>query len=352
MMNLKSIMIGAALLAGVGGYAHDFSVTLDGQRLFFDVTNKVKRTAMVTYKGSITDKQEADVAGVVEIPSKVKHNDVVYEVTAIGQKAFANAKRLKGVVIPSGIKSIGDFAFEGCDSLGSIVFPGNAVTLGQGVFFQCPLIEHVTVGSDWKNIDLAMFRWSDRLTTIHIPAKIEKIQGLKKLSALKSVTVDVNNGKFASHGNMLYSKDGSVLYACPRAYNGKVVVKEGTTDVHPGALIDCAGITAVDFPATLKVVSFQETSRMKGLEYILMRSETPIHTAYRNGTGCFLFQVASKNVEIIVPAAAKNAYLAALATETGEYAIKQSGGIPYLVSETDMPVKKSVKGVKNFNKYN
>lgn len=352
MMNLKTIIIGAALLAGVGGYAHDFSVTLDGQRLFFDVTNKVKKTAMVTYKGSITDKQEVDVAGVIEIPSKVKHNNVVYEVTAIGQKAFANAKRLKGVVIPSGIKSIGDFAFEGCDSLGSIVFPGNAVVLGQGVFFKCPVIETVTVGSDWKNIDLAMFRWSDKLASLNIPAKIEKIQGLKKLTGLKSVTVDPNNGKFASYNNMLYSKDGSVLYACPRAHSGKVVVKEGTTNIHPGALIDCAGITALDFPATLKSVSFQETSRMKGLEYILMRSETPIYTAYRNGTGCFLFQVASKDVQIVVASKAKGRYLEALATETGEYATKQSSGIPYLVTEVEMPGKKNVKGVKNFDKFN
>lgn len=351
MMSLRTIMMGALLLAGVGGYAHDFSVTLDGQQLFFEITNKAKKTAMVTYKGRIADKVESEVAGMVEIPSKVKHNNVVYEVTAIGQKAFAGAKHLKGVVIPSGISRIGDFAFEGCDSLGSIVFPGNAVTLGQGVFFGCQQIEHVTIGSDWKSIDLAMFRWSSKLTTIHIPAKIEKIQGLKKLTALKSVTVDVNNGKFASHDNMLYSKDGSILYACPRAYGGKVVVREGVTTVLAGALIDCAGITAIDFPSTLKVVSFQETSRLKGLEYILMRAETPVHTAYKDGVGKFLFQTSVKDVQIVVPATVRNAYLAVMATEAGEYATKQSGGIPYLVEETEMPVKKSVKGVKNFNKY-
>ena len=350
-MKLRTFVIGMSLLAGLGASAHDFTVTLNGQRLFFDITNKVKKTAMVTYQGSIADKLEPELTGMVEIPSKVKHNNVVYEVTAIGQKAFANAKHLKGVVIPSGITTIGDFAFEGCDSLGSIVFPGNVVTLGQGVFFKCPMIEHVTIGSDWKSIDLSMFRWSDKLEVLNIPAKIEKIQGLKKLTGLKAVTVDSNNGKFAAFDNMLYSKDGTVLYACPRGYNGIVVIREGTTTIHPGALMDCAGITAIDFPSTLEKVSFRETSRMNGLEYILMRSEKPIHTAYKDGKGLFLFQLATADVEIVVPSKAKNAYVDAMAIGTGEYTANQSEEIPYLVQDTQMPTKKNIKGVKNFDKY-
>lgn len=350
-MNVKSLLTGALLLVGAGAYAHDFSVTLDGQRLFFDITNKTKKTAIVTYQGSIADKLEPELTGTVEIPAKVRHNDVVYEITAIGQKAFANAKHLKGVVIPSGIVSIGDFAFEGCDSLCSVVFPGNVVSLGQGIFFRCPMIENVTIGSDWVSANLALFRWSDKLTTINIPAKIEKIQGLKKLTGLKSVTVDPNNGKFSSHNNMLYSKDGSILYACPRAYGGKVSVKEGTSKIHSDALIDCENITALDFPVTLKEVSFRETSRMKNLEYILLRAETPVITAYRGGTGKFLFQTVAKNVQILVLSKAKSSYLAAMATEAGEYATKVSDGIPYFVPETEMPTKKRIKGVKNFDDY-
>lgn len=350
-MRIKTFLAGILLLAGTGVSAHDFTVTRNGQRLFFDITSKSKKTAMVTYQGSIIDKLEPEVAGIIEIPSKVKHNHVVYEVTAIGQKAFANAKHLKGIVIPSGVETIGDFAFEGCDSLESIVFPGNVTTLGQGVFFKCPMIEHVTIGSDWKNIDLSMFRWSDRLTDINIPAKIEKIQGLKKLTGLKSVTVDPNNGTFASYDNMLYSKDGSILYASPRGCRGKVVVREGTTTIHPGALTDCVKITALDFPATLEKVSFRETARMKGLVYILMRSETPIHTAYKEGEGKFLFQLANADVEIIVPSKVKNAYVNALPAGAGEFTVGQSEKIPYLVKETEMPAKKQVKGVKNFDKY-
>lgn len=349
-MKLKSLILGISLLAGVGAYAHDFSATVDGQKLYFDITNKAQKTVAVTYNGSIADKKTPELTGTVEIPSKVKHNNVVYRVTAINQKTFANANRLQGIVIPSGVESIGDFAFENCDSLTSVVFPGNPVTLGQGVFFNCPAIANVTIGSDWKSVDFAMFRWSRKLTSVTIPAKIEKMQGVKKLKYLESITVDPNNAKFSSTGGMLYSKDGSIYYACPRAFSGKVVISEGVTKVLDGALIDCVDVTAIDFPSSLQTVSFRETSRMKGLENIVMRADKPINTGYINGAGKYFFQLANPKTQIVIPASAKKLYESALSTEAGEYS-ESIGGIPYMVSQGELPTKKSLKGVKNFEKY-
>lgn len=338
------------MFAGVGAYAHDFTATVKGQRLYFEITSKTKKTVAVTYNGSRADRKSPDIEGIVEIPAKIRHNGIVYEVNAIGQKAFADADRLKGVVIPSGVESIGDFAFEDCDSLQSVVFPGNPVNLGQGIFFRSPAIENVTIGSDWKNIDFTMFRWSDRLTSVTIPAKIEKIQGIKKLVALKTISVDPNNKKFASSGGMLYSKDGATLYACPRAYAGTAKVKEGVTKVLGGALIDCPAITSIDLPATLQSISFRETSRMKNLANIILRSETPVITGYIGQSGRFFFQLANPKAEIIVLSSAKERYLSDLATAAGEYS-ERIGAVPYAVSISELPTKKNFKAVKNFDKY-
>lgn len=346
-MKLRTILLGICLFAGVGAYAHDFTATVDGQRLYFDITSKTKKTVAVTFNGSIADKKAPELSGTVEIPSKVKHEDVVYEVKEIGPKAFANANRLKGIVMPTGVDEIGDFAFENCDSLQNVIFPGNPVKLGQGVFFKCPSIASVTIGSDWKTVDFAMFRWSDLLTSLSIPARVEKIQGIKKLKGLVSVNVDPNNRKFSSADGMLYSKDGLTFYACPRAYKGKVSLKEGVTKILDGSLIDCVGVTAISFPASVRNVSFRETSRMEGLEYIVMRGEKPIDTGFINGTGKFLFLLANPATEIIVLSSAKKAYTEALATEAGEYA-ETADGIPYTVIVAELPTKKSIKGVKNF----
>lgn len=349
-MKFKTAIALMLLTATFGAKAHDFSTTIDGQRLYFDITNKSKRTAAVTYNGSITDRKENKLSGKVKIPSKVKHDNVVYEVTAINPKAFAEAKQLKGIVIPFGVESIGDFAFEGCESLSSVVFPGNPVSLGQGVFFKCTSISDVTIGSDWTSIDFTMFRWSDALEYINIPAKIEKVQGVKRLKNLTEITVDTNNERFSDHDGMLYSKDGKTLYACPRGYAAKVKIQDGTENVIPGALIDCLNVSYIDFPSTLKSLSFRETSRMENLTTVVMRSSTPIETAYIDGSGKFLLQIANEKVTIVIPSESKKGYESALATMPGEYS-EAASGVPFMVTSQQIPTKKNFKGVKNFNNY-
>lgn len=349
-MKHKTAIIGVLLMIGLGAKAHDFSATVGGQRLYFDITNKAKRTAAVTFNESISEKKKNNVSGKVEIPSKVKHENVIYEITAINPKAFADAKSLKGITIPAGIETIGDFAFEGCDSLTSIVFPGNVVSIGQGVFFKCPVISDVSIGSDWKSIDFTMFRWSKNLTKINIPAKIEKIQGLKSLKSLTAIAVDPNNENFAAYDGILYSKDGKTLYACPRAYAGEIKIHEGTEKVTIGALIDCVEVTSIDFPTSLQTLSFRETSRMKKLETVLMRPTTPIMAAYIDSKGKLLLQIANENVSIVIPSVSKKKYETAIATEAGEYSVSTSG-VPYMVTEQQIPTKKNFKGTKNFDKY-
>lgn len=347
-MRIKRALCGVLLMAGLAAYAHNFTVPVDGQQLYFSITDKAKRTVAVTYNGKIADKKTNSISGIVEIPSKVTHDSVTYEVTAINPKAFAGAKRLKGIVIPSGVESIGDFAFEGCDSLANVVFPSNPVSFGQGTFFLCPAIKDVTIGSDWKSVDLSMFRWSSNLSKINIPAKTEKIQGVKKLKCLTDISVDPNNGFFFAYDGMLYSKDGKTLYACPRAYSGKVKILEGTETVTPGALIDCIEVNSIDFPQSLKSLSFRETSRMKKLQSILMRPLTPIMTAFLDGKGKFLLQLANDKVDIFILSASKADYVNALANQPGEYA-ESIHGVPYVVSANEMPTKKNLKGISKFD---
>ena len=349
-MNAKKILFSLTLLGAMSASAYDFSFTIDGQRLYFDVTSKSKKTASLTFDGTASNRKTYKLKGTIEIPAKIRHNNVLYTVSEIGPKTFAEAKDLKGIVIPSGVERIGDFAFEGCDSLKTIVFPGNPVTFGQGVFFKCYGISSVTLGSDWKNLDLTMFRWSKELSSISIPAKVEKIQGLKKLKTLKEILVDGNNSHFSSYDGVLYSKDGKTLYGCPRAHEGDLRIKEGTEKIESGALIDCQDVTFIDFPSTLQSVSFRETSEMKCLKTILMRSAEPVVTGYLGNEGRFFFVLCDQKTEIVVPNSSKNKYIEKLATDAGQYSPKP-GGVQYEILIEQLPTKKRIKGVKNFDKY-
>lgn len=338
------------LLAGCGAVsAHDFTATLNGQKICFNIKSKTSKTAEVTYNGSIADRHTSEAEGMVEIPAKVKHNNVVYTVTGIGAKAFSGAEKLTGVILPATVTKIGDFAFEGCTSLSKVVFPGRSVAFGEGVFFKCTSIRNVTFGSDWKNVDLKRFRWSDSLAMISIPAKVEKISGLKSLKGLKKITVDANNDRFSSFNGALYNKEGNVLYGCPRAYTGRLEIKEGTETVTNGALIDCTGITEVDFPASIKKLSFRETSRMKELEKITFRGSSPVNTAYKGKEGKFVIQTANDNVRIVVLNSSKKEFKSLLVQEAGEFSeTSDSNGACYAVRAEEMPKAKNIVGVKSF----
>ena len=354
-MNLiRNIIAAILLLAGCSlANAHDFTVTVNGQKLFFNIKSKTKKTVEVTYNGSISDKKVTNIKGHLEIPANIKHDNVVYSVVSIGAKSFSGANKLEGLTIPATIKTIGGFAFEGCTSLSKVIFPGSEVKFGEGVFFKCTSIKDITFGSDWKSIDLSRFRWSDSLATITIPAKIEKILYLKSLKNLRHVSVDVNNARFSSFNGVLYNKDGKVLYGCPRSYNGTLKIKDGTEIVSQDALIDCPQITQIDFPSTIKTFSFRETSRMAQLETIVFRGSTPVNTAFIGNEGKFVLQIANADIKLIVPNESKKEYKSALVKDRGEFATsKDANSTPYVVKADQMPKESNIIGVKNFSKYN
>lgn len=339
-------------------WAHDFVATgKNGQKLYFKITDARRLYVEVTYQGSITSVQPSAYSGEVTVPAKVKHNNKVYQVTGISRKAFSNAGELTGIILPSGLLSIGDFAFEGCTKLQKIVFPGNVVRFGEGVFFRCPSIAQVTLGSDWTSVNLKLFRWSDQLTSITIPAKLTSLQNLKSLKGLKTVEVDANNPNFASVDGLLYNKNKTILLGCPRAFTGAVKVAEGTTSVYWGALADCVGITSVDLPASLTSLSFREFARLDRLTTLVMRGEKPLMTAKSGNKEVFLLEVANpQQVELQVPKAVQKAYKNALCSEEGEYTeiptnipegvSPEHAVIPLQVKATELLTKKQVKGKK------
>lgn len=354
----------AALLLGCCSLlqAHDFSATLNnGQRIYFNIVSAKNKQIEVTYQGSVTEGHSSSYKGEIVVPDNVKHKNTVYKVVGIGKKAFSNATELTGVILPPGLTTIGDFAFEGCTSLQKIIFPGNQVRMGQGVFFRCTNISEVLLGSDWTQVDLKMFRWSEKLTDIFIPAKLTRLQNMKSLKALQRVLVSNLNPNFSDVKGILYNKEKTILLGCPRAYYGTVEVPEGVKQVRWGAFIDCTNITSVDLPASLSILSYREFSRMKQLERIIMRNTAPIFTAVKDGEKVFALQIAEgADVKLMVPKISKKLYKETICSAEGEYC-EISGNtpegvspeyalVPRLVKTAQLVSDKAVEGVKDFAK--
>ena len=65
-------------------------------------------------------KPKKGVKGTVNIPDSITVNHVTYKVTEIAANAFKNQKKVRKVVIPSGVSRIGKKAFYGCKNLKNI----------------------------------------------------------------------------------------------------------------------------------------------------------------------------------------------------------------------------------------
>lgn len=351
-MNIKKIITIAVLAALCGVvHAHDFVVTLNGQKVYFNIVSSKNRTVEVTYNGSIANAQPTYYEGELAVPQKVKHDDMIYSVVRIGPKAFSGADKMTGIILPEGLTEIGDFAFEGCTSLNKVIFPGNVVKFGEGVFFKCDKIQNVSFGSDWKELELKMFRWSDSLVSIVVPVKVEKIRNMKSLKKLQNISVDINNTRFSTIDGILYDKNHETLYGCPRAYAGPVVIADGTKYITKGALADCEQVTGVDMPSTLMSMTFNEFGRMGKLRQIVFRGEKPVMTATDNeGKNVFMLQVAKgTKVKILVPKESLKLYREALVQADGEYSAIGDDK-PYFVDTDMMPEKNSIIGIKNILK--
>lgn len=335
--------------------AHDFTVNVGEGKLFFKITDKKQHTAEVTYEGSITQKADNNLSGEVRIPATVRHEGIVYSITGIGAKALAQSEKMTSVIIPSSVKRIGDFAFEGCTRLESVIFPGAPVAFGQGTFFRCRSLRNLSLGSDWTQLDFSMFRWSDSLQVISIPARMQKIQGLKTLRSLNRIDVDANNPRFASENGLLYDKSFATLLCVPRAYKGMLKVHEGTTSLLWGAAIDCLDITEVILPASLQKMSFREFSRMKELQRIECQMAAPINTANAAGIDVSLFAVANPKVTLFVPKASLKAWKKALKHDEADYTelrankpeglADQIAETPYRIEARQMVAQKNIKAI-------
>lgn len=325
--------------------AHDIVVTLDGQKVFFNFVSKANKTVEITYEGSIVNNKPTYYEGDLRIPQMIRYNGTIYTVVGIGPKAFAGADKLTGIDIPMGVTYIGDFAFESCTSLSRILFPGNGVEFGQGVFFKCDKIQYVSFGSEWKEVDLKMFRWSDSLTTLTIPAKMERIINSKSVKNLESFAVDINNTHFMSKSGLLYSKNNETLLSCPRAYKDDVVVAEGTKNIVDGAFVNCSEVELVDFPETLEKMSFRALYRMSNLKKVVFRNPVPIMTAKTSNTEVFLLQVTNPEIVISVPKKVRKTYKATLVQEVGEYTDIDED-TPYFVEKLNMPDVKNISAIK------
>ena len=141
------------------------------------------------YAAGMDESVLAKAFAVVNIPSTVVLDGVVYKVTVIGSNAFRQNKYVKTVTIGSNVTVIGNNAFFGCTNLTKVSGGARVKTIGANAFARCPKLSSFTITSKvLAKIGTYAFAKDSKLKTISIKntTKLTK-KGVKK--SLKSSTV-------------------------------------------------------------------------------------------------------------------------------------------------------------------
>ena len=152
---------------------------------------------------------------------------------------------------------------------GSLFYPG---TVASGLTAVAG--GSVTLYAMWDNI-----RWEissdgtltdvyipDCVTAITIPTELKELKSFTPSSTnLISVTVDGANVNYASSDGMIFSKNLSVLYFCPRGRTN-VVVPNSVTNIQERAFEGCCRLKDIVVPPSVRAIEWGAFSGCSGLE--------------------------------------------------------------------------------------
>ena len=146
--------------------------------------------------------------------------------TNIGDYAFYGCKSLSIITIPKGVENIGSSAFNRCESLREINIPESVTNIGPWAFFKTGIIKNfeyidddaiyvdncliqvlkskkgeMDINPDTRLIAGSAFAYANSITSVYIPASVERIGEylFNKCSSLQYVEVDEQNKVYHSN---------------------------------------------------------------------------------------------------------------------------------------------------------
>ncbi len=283
-------------------------------------------------------------SGKVTVPKKIKCDGKTYQVTSIGEGAFASCSSLISVKLPKGLTSIGERAFLGCTSLTSIPFPHSLTNIGDMAFSNClSLTSTILLNND---SDIALYGHPS-LISVTISKNVTNIEypwTFHFQSTLKDIIVDKKNPNYSSENGLLFNKDKTELIAVPGGLTSiripknttkidhldiviharqveEFIVDEGNTSYSSenGLLLNKdktkliaipQGLTYVKIPKnTTKIYPLDITTHAKQVKEITVDEENPSYSSEGgmlfNKDKTELIIVPSSATSVIIPASTK-----------------------------------------------
>lgn len=187
----------------------------------------------------------------VEVPKQIEELDVV----EIGAGAF-RGKSAENVTLPDTVVQIGAGAFENCSSLKKINMPSALVVIYGNAFAECTSLETIVFPETLQYFGEGAFYNCTSLNYVEIPKAVNDFNGsvFGGCEKLYDISVNAENPYYMSEGNVIYSKDKTMLVAFPCAHDGVYSIPEGTLAIGYAAFYKCSGLEEIIMPSTLKTI--------------------------------------------------------------------------------------------------
>ena len=235
------------------------------------------------------------------IPATVTDEDVTYNVTRIGEKAFLYKMGLTSVAISEGVKSIGAEAFYGCTGIKSATIPETVTEIGSRAFSGCNITEIRFTGNieqwcnkSWRQSDLSrsynLFIQGKKIKDLALSANVGNY-AFQGCNSLRSVTIadevtSIGEGIFAQCSNLK-----------------SVVIGNGITKLEYGTFHTCTALRDVTLPNSLTEIGSLAFADCQNLESIVIPNN--VRTIGESAfISCFLEDIVfGSNLKIIETAA-------------------------------------------------
>ena len=195
--------------------------------------------------------------GDIVIPSEITYEGKVYNVTNIGENAFALCEGLTSITIPNSVTNIGDVAFINCAGLTSITIPNSVTSIGDCAFGSCYGLTSVTIPNSVTTIGELTFYRCSSLTSITIPNSVTSIgnSAFSGCRGLNSMTVESENTTYDSRDNchaIIETANNTLIAGCKNT-----IIPNSVTSIGKSAFSGCSGLTSITIPNSVTSIGDQ-----------------------------------------------------------------------------------------------
>ena len=207
--------------------------------------------------------------GDIIIPESIKYAGVDYEVTRIGEYAFAENNwgysKVTSVTIPSSVRTIGYSAFDYADKLTEIDVPASVTTLERAAFY-CTGLKKVILHEGLETMGIRAFYGNGQLTDIKLPQTLKSIgfeafyncDQLTKLYIPDNVTT-IGYSTFAECDKLesvtlpsgLTELEDNLFYNTPLK---SIVIPAGVTTIGKRVFYQCSSLHSATIPASVQTI--------------------------------------------------------------------------------------------------